>query len=700
MPNSFYNPSQVQGADYTGYSKGFKSNSLVGGVFEGAGQTLDYAVKATDQYYQGTIKEEARTATESLYDDYGNSSAVATEAGLNDQVTPKEIQEGVNRLNLLKQATANGTLKESSFWAQAELISRQLKMRYPGYWEHVDGTMSQLLGRKPAQALHAELDAERKATANKSDVERRQALAAARSVGLTEVFIAESKGKPYSTVEINSLVANRNNIKWSQENASRTFALKKARNEATEADAELAARTEVHAEFTTLLHDSASPLFKDSKSYGKFAQEIRAQTAAGKGVDPQLQAQATAAKAKLKETVSNLRAKYLLKYGSDMDPKKLEDIVGFMEDWMDRFTFQIEDGDLAVGKTNAAILKSTQNYDVLKFMNSNDVFRKDGALIRFYGEQPYTQWAARNLGKGIIEDKDIAIEKFMSDDYQLGEKSLTETIQTMMKEGVTDPQSYKEHLTKAKDVITAEESPTIVKENAIEGMYGKKNKDFLYKSVRPEERHEMFMQLSSPSETKKIQKVFEEGKISAASYQKRLDWVRNNAVNLIRDNAPDINSIAEFRQSADIKYNPKTNQIDVKDLPYSGTVETAFGRGLEQFYDKVKRDNAKSSVRKVNDILRNVKVILEATGQDPNEELPLLLEKSGINIVQPTTKEESGLTPAIRAVENYSVSEDASGVSKIVEETVNSLLGEDFDKKIIEGIKKYIQDIQEGKVVE
>lgn len=665
MPD-FYTPSPVEGADYTGYSKGFKSSNAVGEVFEAAGDVLGMAVQATDNYYQGTIKEEARMASEQLLNDYGNEAAVDAVGGLDSDATPKEIQQGVNRLNLLKQAQRNGTLKESNFWAQAELISRQLKMRYPGYWEQIDSALSSQLGRKPALALQNELQAEREAAATKSDVERRQALAAARSVGLAEVFVAEQQGKPLSTIQINKMVADRNSIKWNQEKEARTFALKKSRNQATEDDADLAMRTEIETELTTLLNDSTSALFQNSQDYTRYANELERQRKSGGGIDPQVKAQAESAKASLTTAVNAIQNKYDLKYSSDLSDSKRKENLNVIKNWVDRYAFQIEEGDLKLGKKNTALLKATQDYNAYRFLSSNQVFKKNQALIQLFGEQPYVQWKTNNRGTKMANDIDIAIQEAMENENLLGNQPVIDSISRMMAENVKDPYAYQETVDNVSNAVTDEETPPIIKSNAIAALYGEKNLDFLTKGVSPDERLPMFLKLTAPSKVKEIKKLYDKGDITSKDFQKFSNWIRHNSIQLLRDNSSEINLISTNRKSLGVKLNPKTNLLEKQeyDVPFFGYENpdsvgvyepegsTLLGRYASALSETYQATQARTAVDNANDIIRSVISLLEATGEDPTTQIPALLYQSGINIAPEV--EDKGLTgaePAVKAIE-------------------------------------------------
>src|SRR5688572_524736 len=338
--------------NWTSDSKGFKGDTSLATALEGAGDLIKMASTATDNYFQGTIKEEAKAATDKLYNDYGSDSAVATQGGVDSTATPAEIQQGANRLKLLQSATAAGTLKGSSYWAQAELISRQLKMRYPGYWEQIDSTMSGVLGNKPANALMRELESEREkaaseanAKANKAEQELRNAEHAARAEGITEVFVAKLNGKGYSADQINLMVANRKALENQQQSQLREYDLKKKNGEATEQDALSTMRSELTNKMTTYLSDSKAPIATTVADYNELQDKIQAYRGSGQTVPPQLEQQMGAAATAVEQQINAFANEMSIKYGQDLPYSKVKEEIGLITEWGKKFVNGVREGD-------------------------------------------------------------------------------------------------------------------------------------------------------------------------------------------------------------------------------------------------------------------------------------------------------------------------------------------------------------------
>lgn len=676
----FYTNVPETTADWTNTSKGYKADSGAADAIKGLGDTLSMGVATADNYYQGTIKEQAKTATEELFNASGNAGAVATEGGIKGKQTPQEVQQGYDQLSLLKQAAKNGTLKDSSFWAQAELISRQLKTRYPGYWEQIDGDMSQLLGRKPAIALHAELEQERKDKSSNADKERTNAMHAARTVGLSEVFVAENQGKPIPTNEINRLVAEREGLKWTQESASRAYTAKKQANEATQDDALLAQRNSAQAEVAVLLSDSMSPLGRNVAEYREYAQRLDAIKKSGQPIPAEMQAAATALAGQINQSVADIQNKYTLQYGDVVPANKAKENIGYLKDFASNLTANVQQADMNYTESNVALLKSLTTGDNFQFLTSNDALRMSASITAMLGPQAQISFETRNADKPIIKERDIAIQRTMENHQLLHGKSMTESINAMMSQGVTDPKAYAAHVGRALDAAVAQEMPPQVKSNALESLYGQKNMDFLNTSVPEAERLPMFMKMSAPAMIKQLSDLHDKGTISNDDFQKHVTWVSNNAVQLIRDRAADVNAIATDRKSISVKYNETNQLLDTSKVNYTPEAMSLVGRKVNEASENFLAGDQRRAVGDVNNILRIMKTLTETTGGDPKLLIPELLEKSGIDVNPVPEKGKSGAEPVVSAVEKHvATSQD---MTEQVAKYLNENLGAAFEKAL------------------
>ena len=669
----FYTEEGVKQDNWTSDSKGFKTADYEG-LFSGLGDGIKMAATAVDNYYQGTIKEEAKVATDKLYNDYGNSSAVAVEGGIDSTATPKEIADGAKRLNLLKSAAVAGTLKGSSYWAQAELISRQLKMRYPGYWEQIDSTMGGILGRKPANALQAELEQERnkavseaEARSKAAEQERRDAEKAARSIGLSEVFVAKMQGKELPVDYINKLVADRQALEYQQQSTLRDYDIKKKRSEATEQDGIHSLRGELQHKMTTYLNDSKSPIAATVNDYNTLQDKVQAYRSSGQPVPPQLEQQIGAAAAGVEAQINNYANEMSLKYGQDLPYAKVKEEVALITDWGKRFVNGVKEGDRSATGSNIALLNSLKNYDDYNFLMGadNDIIRKDAIIARNMPGDGYAAFWAANLatnkvtGTSLASERLVAYQKAMANNSMFDGRPLKENAKRMQEQRVSAPQAYNGVVTTVLNATTSEHVTPPLKENAIEAVYGAPNLDFLSTSVSAKEQVPMFMKVTAPNHLKELKAQFDKGQISSESWDKVVNWTVTNAAELVRQQTTEINSINAVRKNSAVTYNPDTYLLkSVRGGPFTSSANTMAGRALVQVSEKWMQGDAENAVNRVNNVIRNYKALLELTGDDVKAGIPELLIKSGLDPKvllggSSIERQEPGMEQTVKAVEKY-----------------------------------------------
>lgn len=659
----FYQPLENTSADWTGASKGFKSNNIFGDIAEGLGETIKMASTAADEYYKGTINEEVKTASEGLYKEFGNDAAVASETGIHGTATPKEIQSGVDRLALLKQAAQAGTLKDSSFWAQAEQISRQLKMQYPGYWQEIDNSIASQLGRKPAQALQAELQQERNANSTKADREYENAKHAAREAGIADPFVAEAHGQKMVTEEINYLVASRNAIKWSQEVDDHTYKQRKQSNELTEDKVLKAAGQEAQTQFAAMAANQTSPFFKTRQEYDALSKQYLDLQSRGQPVPPELQSKITAVASQFEANTDALVEQIKAKYGGDVDQTKLDGRVNWIKDFAKDYTRLVKEGDKVVGSHNTALVKSVNDYDTFKIMQSYDAFRISHAMQNILGPQGYSTFLTLGgpAGSDLFKDVTTATNDVLKSKMFLEGMPLNDHRKELQKNGIEDPKAFKNGVDTLMNGIVNPDMPVVGKQNMINSLFGEGNKDFLKEGVKPSERPAMFLKVTAPVVVNKVKEMYDAGQITKEDYNKMYDWSVQNGIYMLNEQSAELNNVSQSRKKISLYYNTETRRLDVSpNKDYEPAASSAVGKTIARAAENVLTDTALGAKDNANKIIARLEKILENNGEDPKTAIPKLLDKSGIELnaseqgpLTPT-KELTGLEPPIVATEKFS----------------------------------------------
>ncbi len=696
MANDFYTETPVTTDDWSGSSKGFKTASY-GGLIEGLGDALSMGVKAYDQYNQGMIKEEARQKTTQLMDEYGNSAAVDTQTGVDSTATPKEINDGVKRLQLLKSATVAGTLKSSAYWAQAELMSRQLKNRYPGYWEYVDQAFSSELGAKPDIRLQSELQQERdtaaseaKAAANRAENERNNALNAARSIGLQEVFIDEARGKRWSTEAINLAVSGRQNIEYTQQSQLRKYELDKKNGEATETEALKTMRTELNHQMVTGLGDTTAILGRSKKEYETLVGQANAQRAAGGPVDPQLEQQIGAAATAFQGAFNDRLNQLTLKWSQDLPGEKVKGEVEVYSNYLKKLTSAVQEKDTVVVGHNLELINSIKNADAATVLlkPGNDAIRRESAIMNIMPPDIYRDFRASQFDQPWRTELDRIYVSNILNGNLLNRPPISKGVTELRDAGVKSPQAFNNYITSVVDAATDPKIPANLRENALVSIYGPENIDFLWKpdQVKANERLPLFVKFTAPEKLQAIKKAYDKGEISAETFDAVQKWGTTNAMRLMQQESSAINSINVSRKGLEVSYNPTTHYLNLKDKPYTVSGNTMMSRFVNEVAEGWMIGEGQDSVNRVNNVIRNVKALVEVAGEDPKEIIPAILGRSGISFNDPEKVEETGSEALVKFVED-SINEAITGLVASTSKTFDPAV-----EKVIETAKPRINE--------
>lgn len=123
-------------------------------LFQGIGDFITAGVQGTDI----NIK---RSADKEVYESM-------------DRVRDQTISQLENSLNHLTSAKDQGALKESDYWTRLDSEVRKIRSRYPGYREHIDQSVAQIVGGTPANSRRSELqnELEKKLSGGSSDYDK------------------------------------------------------------------------------------------------------------------------------------------------------------------------------------------------------------------------------------------------------------------------------------------------------------------------------------------------------------------------------------------------------------------------------------------------------------------------------------------------------------------------------------------------
>lgn len=161
----------------TGRSQGVDSFNFRE-LFNGLAGTIGGVVQAEDNRIKTNIKDDVSSVFDATNAVYGYDENAATGTVPNLDSIPAELKDTRDTFSTMVQARAAGKLSEAHYWALLNKSVKEVRAKYPGYYEEIDAIYSEVTGAKPAlalrNALQNEYDAElRSASSSADDAEKR-----------------------------------------------------------------------------------------------------------------------------------------------------------------------------------------------------------------------------------------------------------------------------------------------------------------------------------------------------------------------------------------------------------------------------------------------------------------------------------------------------------------------------------------------
>lgn len=161
-----YAPQEPQ-QNYLGYSRGVVPDTSIGGAFSDLGTMISSGTRFLSDLTNLRIGEEVRPVVDDIQDQAmgrADSDFVRLHGGGGrlgqGTPTPREVQEYGARLEALSRARAAGTMRDSHYWTLLDMEARRIRQRYPGHRMEVDQAFSRMVGGIPANELIQSLNRE------------------------------------------------------------------------------------------------------------------------------------------------------------------------------------------------------------------------------------------------------------------------------------------------------------------------------------------------------------------------------------------------------------------------------------------------------------------------------------------------------------------------------------------------------------
>ena len=645
-----------QVADYTGASKGYTDNAL-GGLFTDIAQGFDMGIKATDQFLGRRVADSARDMVEPLRDaaiaDVAGVAAdgaqvgqyVDPETGESVAGTPElpgEAQAQFTRLGNIRQGVRAGSLSDSYYRSQLDVVSKKLRRMYPGYEDAIDNSLEKLTGSIPANKLLSDLQSQASAAMSASAGASNK-IQSAWLKGVQDGLIDPSLhplGNMTSIQDVAMIIAPKAKAKADLEIDNLNLANRDKNNAAYKDDTKVRSNNGASNIITGIMSDTHSLLgnkFTDlqtkiakldpSKPWDKNEMvELDAMT-------NQLVAGATA---KLKgyynapfDEQGNTRAALL---GPEETQKQIDAQVYRLTDWM---------GDLKEKNQNklthnAAIAKVWSEGDQTILLSDPDSLRLK-SINESFGSTAAGLYLSSPEGAAAMGSIGVLSHDHASLGIANGEyKSLNEAINDSYNPKLTDSQrkAVGDNIVKKfQKAIADPRVPPVLKSRTIRAMYGDQNLGFVKQNLP------MYTKMADPTTLANIKKYAEEsGQTELWNMAK--NWTLKTGTGLALTQAVQMQNALVYNKYGTIKYDTDThsfNYLPTKDGINDPGLNDIQNLAVDTIERVIKTPAAKTAVATMNTMINGMATVFQlenpkASSEDINTYVTNMTKSLGVDL--------------------------------------------------------------------
>lgn len=613
-----------KGQNYTQRSEGYQADSSLGTLIGGAADILTMAVKGTDQYIKNTSTEQITEQVDAVRDEAIVQRKAAV--NLNDPTVPAGLRQSAKELQKIDTARQQGKLRESSYWARMDMIARSMRSKYPGYREHIDNTISSLVGTTPANALVRALANEADSLTKAGGLSEAAKFAKTNYEYLPQEAL-ESVGKP-NEWSINQLMVTAAANRQKDAEVKRKQAglnLIKAEREVSQEESADVFNADVNRAFVKTTSKFDAVLDNVTKE-GEKLREANGGVLPPEFIQRSRAAIAATKSAFLQESMEATRNPAYASLNSAAKKKTIDDYVKSL----DMISESLENGTFDLAAKGVKALKDNADNLVL----SNDVVAMDAALFRNLGPELASRYLRSQLDTTRLSASQDLVRRQQLHKMASGETSVRDIIRASKNNRIPDP-IVTDILRAGHDALKSKQIPKETWNNIFNTLYGKDgNPDAVLGSAKNNrDAVAIYQRWSSPA-------TYEAVKAASAGDPSIMDrynrWVMEGA------------RTVHSRELADIR--ETTSQGGLVKIEW--TAEGYVARpNMDAVKGKITTEDTVKAVaaawnsgrlQGLNTVVKNLTPVWRAAGLDPKEQSLKLL---GVTMEAQDTREDSGLRP-------------------------------------------------------
>lgn len=620
-----FNPDQSHqpATDYTNESKGYKPNTAFADLFQGAAGLGFQAIKVKDQSNLLHIQQQAHQGVDAANAEWLGDQSTDT------QGTPQDIAKYAKTLETTKKAYQNGVLRDSQYQQRIDSLSRQIRARYPGYRDEIDGIVRQTLGLSTANDVRKQMMAEWSAEQENTTAEERafrSEVTAGRKDGVLppQYDIREASGNPYSMAETRAFMAAKYQQRADMEESHKKYEAIKDKNEYTKNTLKKTANRDIMYMSMGVWENAFSASGMSMQSILKGAQEGKLP-----GYSQEDRQTIVNEFAKLKSNMSSqFWAKLNTEPYNDLTYEEKKDIVAAGMAQADVIENQLKDekfGLLNFAKTmNDTMIQS----DIYNWMINGDPVVRQAKMLNTFSDGNIVMneilMKTPDLGTGL----QTAVTQLMTGElFNKDQKSLIGVIKDGQNKqgGELEPQVIKQVATNAIQLLLTKDISPELAEQGAKILFSEENQAMLGE-FSDRSQVQLFNAMINPRMTERIAELSKSDPQIGVNYR---NWVLNAFPALFKKDIATINDMARFSDNLVINWNAEKGKFE------EGVVPGAEGRSgmvpaLGQQYQEWANSAAKASMENLNKYIAQLKPIVEAEGGTAEEALTAIFEKAGI----------------------------------------------------------------------
>lgn len=630
---------QAQGpGSYVGMSEGIRSSAdtSIATLFEGLADALGKGVSVVDTAIKDQIEADVFDAVDSVQAEFGIPEATDLQADAEEasfRTMPVGVQRAGSRLQTLQAAYASGDLQESHYWARMNSMVRQLRGKYPGYRAEIDQMVASVTGARPANALRQALFSEWNAATSKGLSEEDKFVNQNQDTIPPDYFQRKGTPQAYTLDEIRAYSAKKNQMRFEMETRSKQMTLEKERNSLLTDDV----KRNFNADATQIVQ---SALMDVNTGVGKSFQEVQAQIETYQKLvesgSPADQQQIEQLRGAIPQLAMQLEGMLYQHYASDpnyaerLTESEVKSSIEMALRPVRLLQTALVDDNFGLVKSVAANIEAMTNDSKREVLRDIPQIRRLSALNDLVGSD------VTALAMTVDPSGQSLLTKVLKDNAEAGMLLGETDLKTSFDEGIARGADASYYNTLASwdrvvDATLSGELPPDIFLNKVVAMFSPSSDQVMndpryFKNDRS--RFEFFSKVASPSLSKKMMQLRDQGHVEAWDIYQR--WVARNFTTLFMSKVQMLQGmVTDPNQVTRVTWNDASSRFDVD---------------LRLFGDSYIRHPFQGSIRELNQALAVVRPIIEANEGSTGQEVRSLLETMGFDPSAPLS------TPWMRAL--------------------------------------------------